>query len=328
MLKFAERQASLERVNESIELQVAERTADLQREVRERIETQVKLEESHERLVEVSRQAGMAEVATSVLHNVGNVLNSVNISVSVVADLVRRTKSGSVAKVGGLMKEHSDDLAGFISNDPKGRQLPRFLEQLADQLALEKTLLLAETTSLAKNVDHIKDIVAMQQSYAKVSGVTEKIHVTELAEDALQMNASALLRHDVHLLRDYASDLPEITVEKHKALQILVNLIRNAKQACDELGRPDKKLTVRVTNETGRIRFVLQDNGVGIPPENLNRIFNQGFTTKRDGHGFGLHASCLAAREMGGSLSAQSDGHGKGATFILELPCHPKGETS
>jgi len=140
----------------------------------------------------------------------------------------------------------------------------------------------------------------------------------------LRMNASALMRHDVRLCREYDEHLPEITVEKHKALQILVNLIRNAKQACDEIGSTDKQLTIRVTNGSDRVRIALKDNGVGIPKDNLNRIFNFGFTTKKDGHGFGLHSSSLAANEMGGTLTAHSDGPGKGATFVLELPCQVK----
>jgi signal transduction histidine kinase len=173
-------------------------------------------------------------------------------------------------------------------------------------------------------VDHVKDIVAMQQTYAKVSGLTETIKVTDLVEDAVRMNASALIRHDVQFFREYDEHLPEIIVEKHKVLQILVNLIRNAKYACDESGRKDKRLTMRVTNGSDVVRIALIDNGIGIPKENLTRIFAHGFTTKKEGHGFGLHSGILAAKEMGGALSVQSDGLDKGATFTLTLPCEPK----
>jgi PAS domain S-box-containing protein len=287
-------------------------------------QAELELERTHKELLQVSRQAGMAEVATSVLHNIGNVLNSVNVSLSVISGQVKKTKSDTVAKVATLMREHAANLGVFMTDDPKGRQLPNFLSQLAEQLAREKAALLSEIDSLTKNIGHIKDIVAMQQNYAKISGVTEKVKVTDLAEDALRMNASALIRHDVRLFREYDEPLPEITVEKHKALQILVNLIRNAKEACDEAGVTVKQLTVRVTNGSDRVRIALTDNGVGIQPDNLNRIFNHGFTTKKDGHGFGLHSSCLAANELGGTLTAHSNGPGKGATFVLELPCQPK----
>jgi PAS domain S-box-containing protein len=284
------------------------------------------LEKVNSELHKVARQAGMAEVATSVLHNVGNVLNSINVSLNVLSGRVKNSKSGSVSKVAHLLKEHETDLGDFISKDAKGRQVQGFLVQLAAQLGEEKNLAMEELTSLAKNVDHIKDIVAMQQSYAKVSGVTETVSIIDLVEDALRMNASMLIRHDVNLLREYDEHLPEITVEKHKALQILVNLIRNAKESCAESGRENKHLTMRITNGSAVVRIALSDNGVGIPTENLTRVFNHGFTTKSDGHGFGLHSGALAAREMGGTLRVQSDGLGKGATFILELPGQPKAQ--
>lgn len=161
----------------------------------------------------------------------------------------------------------------------------------------------------------------MQQNYAKVSGVTETLPATELVEDAIRMNASLLVRNDIQLCREFQDPSPEVTVEKHKALQILVNLIRNAKQSCDESGHPKKRLTVRVNNGGEFVRISIIDNGVGVAPENLVRIFNHGFTTKKSGHGFGLHSGALAARELGGALLVDSDGPGRGATFTLELPC-------
>jgi signal transduction histidine kinase len=162
--------------------------------------------------------------------------------------------------------------------------------------------------------------VSKQQSYAKISGVSEMVEVADLVEDSLHMNAAALTRHDVELIRDY-QPVPPINIDKHKVLQILVNLIRNAKYACDDGGMADKRVTVRVAGGEGYIRISIIDNGVGIPPENLTRIFNHGFTTRKNGHGFGLHSGAIAAKEMGGSLTTESKGLGHGATFTLEIPC-------
>jgi signal transduction histidine kinase len=134
------------------------------------------------------------------------------------------------------------------------------------------------------------------------------------------MNEAALSRHEVEVIREFGN-VPPLNVEKHKILQILVNLLRNAKYACDDSERADKRLTVRVANGGSRIKVSVIDNGVGIAPENLTRIFNYGFTTRKGGHGFGLHGGALAAKEMGGSLTAHSDGPGQGAEFTLELPC-------
>ena len=267
----------------------------------------------------------MAEVATSVLHNVGNVLNSVNISATLVADQVKQSKSVSISRVAALMREHAGDLGEFITCDPKGRQLPLYLGQLAEHLDREQIALLKELESLKQNIEHIKDIVTMQQGFAKISGASETINATDLVEDALRMTGDTLQRHLVRVSREYTPHPPRVTLEKHKALQILINLIRNAQFACDEAGRGDKRISIRVNNGGDFVRITIADNGVGIPPENLDRIFTHGFTTRKHGHGFGLHSSRQTAKELGGALLVQSEGRGKGATFTLELPVAAKG---
>ena len=277
------------------------------------------LEKIHMQLVDASRLGGMAEIATNVLHNVGNVLNSVNVSASLVVDSVKKSKTSSLAKVVGLLREHEQDLGTFISSDPKGKQLPAYLAQLSEYLLADQKTTLRELESLRANIEHIKEIVAMQQNYAMVSGVKEIVDITDLVEDSLRMNCEALSHHKLDLIREF-ENVPPMNVEKHKILQILVNLVRNAKYACQESDRADKRLTMRVANGDGLVKISVTDNGIGIPPENLTRIFSHGFTTRKDGHGFGLHSGALAAKEMGGSLSVRSDGPGKGAVFTLELP--------
>jgi PAS domain S-box-containing protein len=288
-----------------------------------RRQAEQEVEKLHKQLLLASRQAGMAEVATSVLHNVGNVLNSINVSTAVVTEKLKGSKVGSLAQLGTLLDTHAHDLATFITSDPVGKELPAYINRLAARLADERTFLLKEVDLIRNNIEHIRDIVSMQQSYAKVFGASEKIKVPELVEDALRMNAGALVRHDVQVKREYDPRIPEIVVEKHKVLQILVNLIRNAKYACDESGRKDKLLTLRLGHNGERVSISVIDNGVGIPAENMTRIFNHGFTTRKEGHGFGLHSAALAATELGGSLVAHSDGPQKGATFTLELPMLP-----
>ena len=282
-------------------------------------EAEAKLKKVHGELVTASRQAGMAEVATSVLHNVGNVLNSVNVSSSLIADKLRNSKGVNFGKAMALIQEHKAELGNYLTTDPKGRQLPDYLAGLARHLEAERDEIQREVSSLVNNIIHIKEIVAMQQSYAKSSGVLESLKVTDLVEDAINMNTGAMSRHQVTVVREF-KDVPPIMTEKHKVLQILVNLIRNAKYACDDSGREDKQITLRVVNGGGSIKIAVVDNGIGIPAENLTRIFNHGFTTRKEGHGFGLHSGALAAKELGGTLIAASEGHGRGATFTLELP--------
>ena len=286
-------------------------------EERKRIEREV--EQTHKQLLQASHQAGMAEVATNVLHNVGNVLNSVNVSAEFVADRIQQSKITDLPRVAGLLAEHARE-PHYLATDEKGKRIPEYLTQLSSHLVGEQQTALKELASLRHNINHIKDIVAMQQEYSRLAGFTESVKLTELVEDALRLNDGALIRHNVRLVRDF-QEQGNVVVEKHKVLQVLVNLIRNAKYACDESGRQDRQLsiqTIRLGND--RVQIRVSDNGVGIPTENLTKIFGQGFTTRKSGHGFGLHSSANAARQLGGSLTARSDGPGKGACFTLEIP--------
>jgi signal transduction histidine kinase len=262
----------------------------------------------------------MAEIASNVLHNVGNVLNSVNISTDLIVDSVKKSKISSLARVVVLLQEHAHDLGAFLADDPSGQHVPAILARLSEHLMAEEERIAGELDSLRRNVEHIKEIVAMQQNYAAVGGLKEVIDLVSLVEDCLRLNEGAFRRHGVEVVRELAK-VPPMNVEKHKILQILVNLVRNAKYACDDSGLADRRLTVRVANGEGRVKISVIDNGIGIPPENLTRIFNYGFTTRKGGHGFGLHNSALAAKEMGGSLTVRSGGLGQGADFTLELPC-------
>ncbi len=286
----------------------------------QRTRAQTHLEIMQKALMSASREAGMTEIAANVLHNVGNALTSANISLALVVDGAKNIKAPSLAKVVALMREHAGDIGTFITSDPRGKQLPAFLAQLSDALLADQKAILYELDLLQGYVKHIIEIVAMQQSYAKVSGVKEEVDVNNLIEDSLRMNAGALNRHGVEIIREY-ENIPLMNLDKHKLLQILVNLVRNAKYACEDSGRKDKRLILRVTVADGKLRVSVIDNGIGIPPENLTRIFSHGFTTRKGGHGFGLHGSALAVKEMGGSLSVVSDGPGQGAAFTLELPC-------
>jgi C4-dicarboxylate-specific signal transduction histidine kinase len=292
----------------------------LQREINERQQAEEALRISQQKLLETSRLAGMAEVATGVLHNVGNVLNSVNVSASLVVEKLRRSKAPKLAKAAALLTEHNGNVGDFLTNDPNGQKLPGYLVKLGEFFVAENAELLEEVDQLGRNIEHIKEVVAMQQSYAKVSGVFENLPAHRLVEDAISMNMGAFQRHGIAVDRQF-SPVPLVRVDRHKVLQILINLLRNAKYALDEVKRSDKRITVSIfaVNERNA-HIVVADNGIGISEENLTRIFAHGFTTRQEGHGFGLHSGALAARAMGGSLSVASAGVGHGATFTLELP--------
>ncbi|OPG71996.1 histidine kinase [Pseudomonas ogarae] len=297
---------ALQTSNERLEERVQERTRELM--------------EAERELVDAARMAGMAEIATNVLHNVGNVLNSVNISAELVTRKLRTSKTLGLTKAVNMMNEHAEDLGQFITHDEKGRLLPRYFNELVDSIAAEQKLLIDELAQLTKSIDHIKEIVTTQQTYAGAARLIEPLNVSDLFEDALRMNSGALSRHHVTVIKEY-QDVPAIMGDKHRLLLILINLISNAKFAMSHISEHPREMTlgIRILDET-TLCVSVKDRGEGISPENLARIFNHGFTTRKDGHGFGLHSCALAAVEMNGRLHVHSDGPGQGALFTLEIP--------
>jgi len=281
------------------------------------------LKEAQGELVSTARQAGMAEIANNVLHNVGNVLNSVNVSASLIAERMRNSKDQNLARAIQLMNDHGTDLGEFFTHDEKGKTLPGYLNKIVATLAAEKQGIHKELESITRSIDHIKEIVATQQSYAGASSLIGPVQIADLMEDALRMNTASIARHQITVVKDFA-DLPLLLLDKHLVLQILVNLVANAKQAMDSVADRSHELTLRtqiIDPESGaRLRIRIEDNGEGIAPESLPRLFTHGFTTRKNGHGFGLHSCALAAIEMRGTMTAHSDGLGTGAAFTLELP--------
>jgi PAS domain S-box-containing protein len=273
-----------------------------------------------QRLVDAAWQAGMAEVAIGVLHNVGNVLNSVNVSTAVITEKVRGSRVTGLSKAVTLMGDHEATLAEFLANDAKGKQLLGYLRMLSEALAGEQKEILSELDSLNRNVEHIKQIVATQQSFASPAALNEPVDLAGVIEDAIRINTLALGRHGVRVERNFEK-VPTAVIERHKLLQILVNLISNAKWACSAGG--DGSRTVRISlGQTEERKFIVEirDTGIGIAADDIQRIFEHGFSRRKGGHGFGLHTSALAAKSMGGSLRAQSEGNNRGATFTVEFP--------
>jgi len=290
------------------------------RDVTEQKRREDELARLNRKLVEASRRTGMAEVATGVLHNVGNVLNSINVSANVAVDKLRTDHGEKLCRTADLLDENADRLAEFFAEDKRGRQLPRYLRTLGTYLTEENDGMRRELAGLLEKLEHVKEIVTMQQAYGRVSGIQETARLDELLDAALKLNDASFVRHNVEVVREY-DDLPPLSLDKHDVLQVLVNLISNAKQAVKGSARPDKRITLRVRRaDDGRVAVEVLDNGVGIPPEHMERIFEHGFTTIPGGHGFGLHSSALAAKEFGGRLTAHSEGPGRGARFCLLLP--------
>jgi signal transduction histidine kinase len=264
------------------------------------------LAEAQKRLIDLSRISGMAEVATGVLHNVGNVLNSVNVSATIVADRLRESRISKIGELVQVLEKHKDDLSDFLLNDPQGQRVLPYMGNLSRHLEQDRDQLGKEVLTLTQHVGHIKEIVSMQQTYARSAGVFEKVDLSDLLSDLMAISQPGIDRHHIVLTIE-KDDLPPITTDRHKVLQILLNLMRNAKDAVKTTGTPDRRITVGV-HRVGdqRIAFSVQDNGIS--QDNLVRIFSHGFTTKMDGHGFGRHSGALAAKQMGGALTSKAEG--------------------
>jgi len=281
---------------------------------------ELEIERVHRELLATSRQAGMADVATGVLHNVGNVLNSVNVSATLIGDHVRHTKAVNIAKVAALFDEHKADLAGFLTKDARGQMIPSYLSSLAETLVTERKALNTEIDDLRNNVEHIKNIVAMQQAYARVSGVFETVSVPDIVEDAC--TSTRVRSPGTRSTYSATTRRARVTTDKHKVMQILINLVRNAKYACDESdGRTNRSPCARrATTAASRLPSVTTASA---SPRRTSR----GSSTMVSPRAKTATASaCTAARSRPGAGRRAHRAERRprrGATFVLELPYKP-----
>lgn len=279
-------------------------------------------EKLYQQLMQASRQAGMADVASSVLHNVGNVLNSINVSTDTLLRTLKKPMVGDVCRIASLFREHQHNLQEFLSADPKGKQIPSYLGLVAESLTGSHQTIQGELDLLVKKVDHIKQVIMSQQEIARSGNIREPASAQELIEQALMMALPEPEKYRIHIERNYAA-VPTIMTDRHQVLQILVNMMTNAKNSMVEHAGEIRCLTLRIgisSRNRGVVRFEVIDTGCGIKSENLEKLFTQGFTTRKTGHGLGLHSSAISAKNLSGTLEAQSEGEGRGATFTLEIP--------
>lgn len=278
-------------------------------------------EKLYQQLMNASRQAGMADVASSVLHNVGNVLNSINVSTDTLLKTLRKPMVGDVCRIAALFNEHQGNLQAFLTVDPKGKQIPSYLGLVAESLRGSHQAIHHELDSLVKKVDHIKQVITSQQDIARAGSIREPVLVEDMMEQALMMAMPEPEKYHIRVVREYGP-IPPMMTDRHQVLQVLVNLIANAKNAMVEHAASMHCLTLRLGVPSGSAvaRLEVIDTGGGIKAEHLPKLFAQGFTTRKAGHGLGLHSSAIVAKNLGGTLQAKSAGEGQGATFTLDLP--------
>jgi signal transduction histidine kinase len=279
------------------------------------------LEILNEKLLVTARKAGMAEIASSVLHNIGNVLNSINVSIGLLKENVGQSDFKKLIATSEIIETQMSDLPHFLAEDEKGKYIPQYLIGLIKLISVEREKELSEINRISVNIKLVENIVVMQQSISGVKIFLERVYLPDLLAMALQVCASFLKRNAITLQEEFR-ETPYVVTDKSKVIQILINLIQNAIDALNESSNIPKRIAITVQKYiTGQaIEIRVSDNGIGISAENLKKMFSFGFTTKLEGHGFGLHSSILAAKELGGELRVSSEGLGKGTTFTFILP--------
>lgn len=282
--------------------------------------------DSSPNLVESAHRAGRAEVASEVLHNVGNVLNTLNISISQLLELHDRSPVTTVCDVLHLMDQQGESLPQFLVGDARGRKIQQHLPLFEQLLLQERVQVQTELQTLQKQCLHLREIIASQQVHSQHAVLLESVALPVLAETAIDLAKESLQTHKIELQRCISTQETG-SVAKTKLLQVMVNLIRNACEATANLPEQSREIKVHLHSEPVRgqsmmrkVFFSADDNGQGIAADDLTRIFAYGFTTKTHGHGFGLHSCANAMAEMGGSISAFSPGLGQGATFTITFP--------
>ncbi|HTE49508.1 MAG TPA: ATP-binding protein [Kofleriaceae bacterium] len=284
-----------------------------------------RVHDANRQLVEASRHAGMAEVATGVLHNVGNILTSINVGIAGLAERAAALPADRLRRAGQLLA------AGQVDGTIEPRKLDAgvcYLGAVADQLAADRDQLLADVGALRGHVDHVNRVVAMQNAFARTGDVNEEVELATLIDEALALGCPDAERRGL-TITCAVEPARRIMTDRHRVLQIAVNLLANARDsviAHRQRLAPDAALgqiTVRARVDDGWLGLAIDDDGGGIAPETLSRIFAAGFTTKVKGHGYGLHSSALAAEHLRGTLRCNSAGIDRGASFVLRIPVEP-----
>lgn len=281
-------------------------------------------------LGEAAYKMEMADVTSTVLHNVGNVLTSVTVAANIVESVVDQSSVILVNRMAELIKAHDQDLGTYLTEDPKGKRIPPSLEKLGTHLIEEQRTILKEMKGLVRNIRHMKQIIASHQAMAKSAGQAEQISLANVLSHAMELSFQPGDEKWITIRPNY-QQVPTVLVDQHQLLQILVNLLRNAKQSMLQQVQDSHDLNLSVKyqdDDEASVVMTIQDSGIGIAPEDLSKMFTRGFTTKTDGNGIGLHSSILAIQNMGGSMHVQSEGVGRGATFTLTFPVQKEAVSS
>ncbi len=292
-------------LNKELKLLVEDRTAELK--------------EARKDIIKKEYKSELADITTGTLHNVKNILSSVKTSSDFMRKILHGDSLTGFKRANEMLRENIGNIENFICNDPKGKKLMEFYLKIEEVLDKEVQTTKKHMNRLREKVNAIENIVTTQQSYGGSIPVREHLEIIDIIEDALTMQMESIKNHSINVTKEHKR-APKINVEKTKLMHILINLINNAKDAM--LGTPTEKrsITISTDSDDSYVFIKVKDTGNGISSEDFNNIFTHGFTTKKDGHGFGLHSCASYMKEMHGEMWAESQGEGKGAEFVLKFP--------
>lgn len=326
-IKLAESETEKNReLAQTLEIKVNQRTeelkrnnSELQKEVEERLAAEAKLKEIQKQLLVAAHKAGMAEIATDSLHNIGNILNSVKTSAYVIAEEIDKSPMKAFSNTCDLIRNHQENLEAFVKSDPRGLKSIEYFLKLEENFKMTFQEAKDNIDRLNQKIDSISAVVAAQQNYATAVTFTETVNLIDVIEETLVIFNELKINKEISIIKKI-EDISEVTLQKSKLQHVLINLFKNAAISLQNSDSNEKTLEIEVFEEDGFVSLVVSDNGEGIEKENLNKIFTHGFTTHEGGSGFGLHSCANSVAEMGGTITADSEGRGKGARFHMKLP--------
>ena len=283
------------------------------RNIKELAETAQHLKETQQQLMLSAHHAGMAEVATNILHNVGNTLNSIMTSAEVMQELCSSSAVKLFDRIGVLLADHTEDIMVYFNEDEKGKQIPAALSHIAPSLASSHEDLRHEVQELLERVQTLRDHLADQEEYATTDEAPEAVELKSCVEAVLVSERGLLDSYKVKVIRELP-EMPRVALPKTRFLRILEVLITNAVEAMAD-NEDDRKLVLRCYRTRGRVWLEVEDNGRGIDPNDQHMIFNQGFSTKKKSSSFGLHYCANVVKEMGGHIKCKSPGARFGRSF-------------
>lgn len=281
------------------------------------------IKEEQKKNLELAHEAGMAEIAGEIIHNIGNILSALFIYIQKIEKQVALTCEFKFDQVKSLITPYNDDLYEFFQKDQKGKKLSQYIWTHIGETKDRMEVIATNIKKIEDLSKVISNILRAQRMYAQTGVFVDKYKIYDIVLSSIEVLQLKITSYNV-VIENHVDSKLEINVERSKLINILVNIIKNALEACEN--SEQRHISISTQLDSNSVSLIVKDTGVGIEKDMLEKIFNHGVTTKKNGNGFGLHSCANLTKELKGSLVAQSEGIGKGASFVLRIPIDGRGE--